>query len=74
MAHTYYGPQGTRFHNNSDLSGDVIATVRPYDSRDGTQITVRIPGEDIKSLVAQYVRLEKITRLEDMDDDEVLGL
>lgn len=72
----------TTFHHNGDYSGDVIV----LDIR--TRQEIRVPFDDIKTLVAKYVRdrqisrleqispvnYEEINRLEQAEPDEVLGL
>lgn len=57
-----------RFHYNSDASGDV------HCCRIGSDEKVRIPADDLKLLVANFVRTELISRLEQMEPDEVLRI
>lgn len=59
-----------RAHFNSDLSGDVILE----DHRGLGIESIRVPGEFVLAFVAEYVRREKITRLEGAGTDELLGL
>lgn len=66
--HTFSGPEGTVFHSNSDLSGDVA--IHPRDSLGRCDI----PGADLIAFVANYVRNESIAWLEQAEDKEVLGL
>lgn len=56
-----------RFHHNGDFSGDVIAVDK------ATNVETHIPFTDIKTLVAEQVRRERIARLEDASDDEILS-
>jgi len=51
-------------HHNGDYSGDIFITI------DGQEI--RLPFEDIKSFIADYVRDLRITSLEQADADEIL--
>ena len=60
----FEGPDGTHFHSNSDLSGDVII------SENGVQY--RVPGRDLLAFVANYVRDERIAALEHASDEEIL--
>lgn len=57
----------TVFLFNSDLSGDVVIT------RNGNQ-SLHVPGEHLLSFVANYVRDTKIGELEQMNDNEILGI
>lgn len=66
--HTHKTPQAT-FLFNSDLSGDVI--IRREDGEDGE---AAVPGVALLSFVAQYIRRERISAMEEMSDREILGL
>lgn len=65
--HSFNAPSGTTFHHNGDFSGFI-----EYEDSKGGYAT--LPFEDMKALVAEYVRRERISRLEEMSDDEVFGL
>jgi len=69
---THICDSGTRFHYNSDLSGDVLVQV----GRAGvtTHHPVAIPGHDLLAFVAEYVRRRKINQWEDASTAELLGL
>jgi len=54
-----------RYHN--DLSGIEIVEA------DG-KVVVRVPRSIVIEMVAHMVRCEKVTRIEDMSDKEILGL
>ena len=56
----------TLFVHNGDFSGDV--EVRTFEGR------LSVPFADLKALVACYVRQVRANELEDMSDDEVLGI
>jgi hypothetical protein len=56
------------FTHNSDYSGTVQIRVK------GDPETIDIPFEDLKGFVAEYVRKYQIQRLEQLNDDAVLGL
>jgi hypothetical protein len=79
--HTTEGQKYRYFHHGS-FEGDIDVA----DKVTGETL-IKIPFEDLKMLVAEYVRSERIIRLEEMDeqgeeierlenasDDEVLGL
>lgn len=57
-----------RFFHNGDFSGHVRVINKKSNE------TMEILFEDIKSLAAEYVRQEKISKLENCTDDGVLGL
>lgn len=55
-----------RFFHNGDYSGDIQVM-----NKDTNQI-VEIPFIDLKRLVSSWVLLEKTTKLEQAEDDEIL--
>lgn len=57
----------TAFHN-SDFSGDV------HLQKNGPGVGFTVPGRFLLSLVAEYIRLERISVIEQMSDAEVLGV
>jgi hypothetical protein len=61
--HTTEGKKYRYFHHG-DFSGDIDVA----DKKTG-QTVIKIPFEDFKMLVAKYVRIEKISRLEQSDGD-----
>lgn len=72
---------GRVFLHNGDFSGDLIVNVEPaavarwtITAGTGLPATVRVsvPFEDIKAIVAEYVRRETVRALEQASDDEVL--
>lgn len=65
--HTFNGKK-TTIHYNSDMSGDCIIFNKE------TEQNVEVPCEDILDFVAEYVRIQKIGKLERMDNKEILGL
>lgn len=65
--HTFNGKK-TRIHYNSDMSGNIIIQNKDYD------LELSVLGEDIIDFVAEYVRSQKIGKLEQMDSKEILGL
>jgi hypothetical protein len=73
-------PNGRVFLHNGDFSGDLEINVHPaeleeLDTEDGTQLfRLAIPFEDIKAIVADYVRRVRTVELEQMSDDQVLGV
>jgi hypothetical protein len=64
------------WNHNGDFSGDVIVSV-PKKAIDGPwpdgTFTVELPFEDIKELVAEYIRRELIRQIEDAEPDELIG-
>ena len=66
--HTTNGKK-IRFFHNGDYSGDV----KMIEIKTGKEIG-EVPFDDLKTLVAQYVRDERVQKLEDASDDHVLGL
>jgi len=65
--HTFEGNK-TRIHYNSDMSGDCII----FNKEDKQEI--RVSCEDILDFVANYVRIQKISKLEQMETKDVLGI
>ena len=65
--HTFNGDK-TRIHYNSDMSGDCIIFNKE------TEQEVRVPCEDILDFVANFVRGQKIGKLEQMETKDVLGI
>jgi hypothetical protein len=57
-----------RFHHNGDFSGDVTIVDKE------TKVELDVPFEDLKALVAKYVRSERISKLDQSDDNTTLGL
>jgi hypothetical protein len=64
--HTFTGKK-CRIHHNSDMSGDAIIS-----SDDAEQI--KVPVSDILAFVADHIRTEKISQLEQMTDKDILKL
>lgn len=63
------------FNCNSDLSGDVI--IRRFSGKEddaSLAAEIAIPGDAILYLVAQHVRDCRISVLEDMDTEKLLGI
>jgi hypothetical protein len=58
-----------RFFHHGDFSGDV----KIMEIKTG-EIVAEVPFEDLKRLVAAKVMNERIAKLEQMEDDELLGL
>lgn len=58
----------TYFFHNGDFSGEVIIR------REGSEEEFRLPFGHLLQLVASYVRKEKISRLDVMGDNELLGI
>jgi len=69
--HTFIGSQGTIFNYNSDMSGkvDIRAT-----RENGMFSNFQIPAFDILEFIAEFVKLERFKKLEQMDAHELLDL
>lgn len=65
--HTFEG-KSCRIHFNSDMSGDIHIVKKDSDKE------IKVDGQDILDFVANYVRSEKISTLEQMEMKEILGL
>jgi len=70
MSHTFFAKDGTRFHHNSDLSGDV--TVVPASEKGAPSLDVS--GDALVEFVANFVRQERINELEDESPYVTLGI
>lgn len=68
MSHTTNAPGGTAFIHNGDYSGDV--EIVAADKTRG----VTIPFEDLMWVVADYVRLQRISKIEEASALSLLGL
>jgi hypothetical protein len=66
--HSLRTKNGTLFHFNSDLSGEVIVRNSPA----GDELHVN--GEDLVEFVVDFVRRKRIAALEEMSDEIVLGI
>jgi hypothetical protein len=62
-------PHETAFHFNSDLSGDVSIR-RSLGEIVSKELT--IPAEHLLAFVAEFIRREKIARLEEASDMQIL--
>jgi len=72
MAHSFRTKTGVNFIYNLDLSGEV--TIRlPRPDSDNHDI-IRVPGEALLDFFSTYLRAEKIAKIEQMTNAEVLGL
>jgi len=68
--HTFEGEKGTKFHYNSDFSGDVIIVPPPTDEEG-----VNVPGTDILEFVGYcFVRGNLAAQLDDMNYEDLLHL
>lgn len=65
--HSFNGNK-TTVHYNSDMSGDCVIFNKE------TEQEVEVPCEDILEFIADYVRSQKIGKLEQMDSKKILGL
>ena len=65
--HTYNG-NSCRIHYNSDMSGEVCINSKTSDKE------ITVDAQDILDFVAEYVRSQKIGKLEQMTNKEILGL
>ena len=65
--HTFEGNK-IRIHYNSDMSGDCII----FNKETGQEVEVSC--EDILDFVANFVRSQKISKLEQMETKNVLGI
>lgn len=77
MSYHFKGPEGTLFNYNADLSGNVQIFIprnrMEITDRDGSGY-VNIPGKDLLAFVAEYIRMEKISALENADMRSLFGL
>lgn len=65
------------FHHNGDYSGEVLVQVPAGNVRGGfgdAHVVVEVPFAALVSLVADAVRGQRIARLENMPDAEILGI
>ncbi len=73
--HSFQGSLGTSFAYNSDLSGDVLITgVETTAIRRVKQSVLTIPGYDLLEFVAEFIREQKIEKIEQMTVNELIGI
>ena len=65
--HTFEG-KGCRIHHNSDMSGEVYICDKNSDDE------LKVEAQDILDFVANYIRAERIEKLEQMNADSILHL
>ena len=65
--HTFEG-KSCRIHHNSDMSGEVYICDKNYDDE------LEVEAQDILDFVANYIRAERIEKLEQMNADSILHL
>lgn len=65
--HTFNG-NSCNIHYNGDFSGEAII----YHKNNNTE--VRVDTQDLIDFVEEYVRSKRISRLENMNTNEVLGI
>jgi hypothetical protein len=65
--HAHHAHGYTAFYN-SDFSGDV------HLQKNGPGAGFTVPGRFLLSLVAEFIRLERISLIEQQSDAEVLGV
>lgn len=65
--HTFKGKKSI-IHYNSDMSGDCVIFNKE------TEQNIEVSCDDILDFVAKYVKSQKISKLEQMDSKEILGL
>lgn len=72
---SFTGPKGTTFFYYSRGEHDVEIVPSQPETDPARMLDGRttIPGEDIKAFVADLVRIERISALEQMDDEKLLG-
>ena len=70
---------GRVFLHNGDFSGNLLINVAPGEvdytetvPGEPTTWRVALPFEDVKAIVAEYVRRERTTALETASDDDIL--
>lgn len=66
---TFVG-KSCRIHHNSDLSGKAIITIPSH----GTSKTIEVLAEDLLDFIAEFVRGERISKLEQASTKEILGI
>lgn len=69
IMHKYEASNGTLFHYNPDMSGDVYV----HYIIDGKENFATLNGDDIFDFIAEVVRERKIERIENMTTLEVLS-
>ena len=75
MSHTYEGGQGTRIFHDNDVHARAsdVTIRRPAANAIGFTET-NVPVGDLLDFVAHLVRNGRISKLEDMGTEELLGI
>ena len=63
--HTHLSKNGTLFHYNSDFSGDIIIDFSGKEN-------IEVDGYDVLELVAEFIRNEKISLINQMETNDIL--
>jgi hypothetical protein len=72
--HRYIAKGGTIFNHNGDLSGDTLIVVEAERMKHVCGVVVvNIPAQDMLDFIADYVRMRKITALEQATSEELLN-
>ncbi len=78
--HSFFSNDGPVFQYNSDMSGNVRINVRPdqvehLESYNGTgpYVAVEISGEALLQFVAEHIRRQKISKIEEMTVEQLLS-
>lgn len=67
--HTFESSDGATFNYNSDMSGKVFITTKAPACEEFS-----IEGECLLEFVAEFIRRQKISKLEDQSWEETLGI
>ncbi len=71
--HGYQTESGVSFNYNGDYSGDVIIRAPNWDD-EKEMLQVKVSFEDLKDLVASSIRMKRISEIEQMTTEQLLGL
>lgn len=69
--HSFTAPSGRTYLHNGDFSGDVTVAL-PLDVVRGDSLIASIPMADLVALVAEKIRRERISELENMTASAIL--
>lgn len=72
LMQSYFATGNTQFSHNGDFSGDVRLSVSHGPSGHEINLGIDVPMTDLLEFVGEYIRRQAITRLENMNNREII--
>ncbi len=74
MSHSWEGSNGTKIIYNPDLSEVIVCNASITTDGAGENVECYLNGQDLLEFIADHIRSERISALEDMSTEQILGL